>query len=89
MFAPPSFPQVRLVPRFAVEQGVQPDGTKKLRAVDHYSWSPRRGRRRTRAQMRAESVNGHYEMPGAVAVLPQLMDVLIIAHCCTPRYSGA
>ena len=26
-------------PRFGVEQGVRPDGTTKVRPVDHFSWS--------------------------------------------------
>ena len=33
--------QVRCVPRFGVEQGVKADGSMKLRAVDHFSWSHR------------------------------------------------
>ncbi len=60
--------QVRLVPRFAVEQGVKQDGTKKIRPVDHLSWScaPNHGRKRSRACTKAESINGHYTMPGEV-----------------------
>ena len=44
------------------------DGTKKIRPVDHLSWScaPNRGRKRSRACAKAESINGHYTMPGEV-----------------------
>ena len=44
--------KVLLAPRFAVEQGVQVDGSVKLRAIDNFSWScapvgpaPRRSKR--------------------------------------------
>ena len=30
--------QIRLCPRFAVEQGLRPDGSTKVRPVDHLSW---------------------------------------------------
>lgn len=60
--------KVRLVPRFAIHQGTRKDGTPKIRPVDHMSWShaPVKGRKRTRAMMKETSINGHYEMPGAV-----------------------
>jgi hypothetical protein len=60
--------QVRLVPRFAVEQGLQADGTLKIRPVDHMSWSHSagRGRKRTKATVKAESINGHYKVPWAI-----------------------
>jgi hypothetical protein len=76
--------QVRLVPRFGVEQvaipscsmhcvrcawyivcgadqGLKEDGSVKLRAVDHMSWShgPSK-RKRTKKAVKADSVNGHY-----------------------------
>ncbi len=44
---------------------MRPDGTKKLRAVDHFSWSHKgKGckRRRAKADVKADSVNGHYSM---------------------------
>jgi hypothetical protein len=56
--------QVKLVPRFSVEQGVKPDGSVKIRAVDHFSWSAPDadvvGKKRTRKEVKAQSVNGHY-----------------------------
>ena len=59
--------QVLLVPRIAVEQGLRPDGSIKVRPVDHFSWSfNQSGKRRTRTETKAGSVNGHYTMPGAV-----------------------
>ena len=60
--------QVRLVPRFAVEQGLLADGTLKIRPVYHISWSHSagRGRKRTRAMIKAESINGHYKVPCAI-----------------------
>ena len=53
--------KVRLVPRFGVVQGVKPDGSAKVRAVDHMSWSMKgNARKRSRKDMKADSVNGHY-----------------------------
>ncbi len=56
---------IRLAPRFAVEQGVRSDGLPKIRAVDHMSWSAAEGRshKRSRAQVRLESINGHSHFP--------------------------
>ena len=34
---------LRLCPRFGVEQGIRPDGTRKVRAVDNMSWAARDG----------------------------------------------
>ena len=53
---------VKLVPRFGVEQGLRPDGSVKIRAVDHFSWSHRGAgpARRTRREVKVSSVNGHY-----------------------------
>ena len=66
--------QVRCVPRFGVEQGVKADGSMKLRAVDHFSWSHcadvgnhGRKRKRTKKAVKASSVNGHYDMSCNVA----------------------
>ena len=44
-------------------QGVKADGTVKVRAVDHLSWSHARnvGRKRTRKEVKNGSVNGHYQ----------------------------
>ena len=48
-------------PRFGVEQGVKQDGTKKVRAVDHFSWSHSNGqKRRKRRDVKSESINGHF-----------------------------
>jgi len=60
---------VRLVPRFGVEQGLKPDGSAKIRAVDHMSWSASHGqkRKRTRAQVKEESINGHTVVPEKVS----------------------
>lgn len=60
--------KVRLVPRFAIEQGIRSDGSKKIRPVDHLSWShaATSGKKRSRAAVKAESINGHYTMPSAV-----------------------
>ena len=48
--------KVRLVPRFGVEQGVKPDGSVKIRAIDHFSWSASdavtAGMKRTRQRSR-------------------------------------
>ena len=56
--------KVKLVPRFAVEQGVKPDGSVKIRAVDHFSWSSpdtaTAGKERTRKEVKAHSLDGHY-----------------------------
>ena len=58
--------ELRLVPRFAVVQGVLADGSPKIRAVDHFSWSvvtsPSVKRKRTRKEMKDDSVNGHTGM---------------------------
>ena len=48
-------------PRFGVEQGVKQDGTKKVRAVDHFSWSRSNGqKKRRRRDVKSESINGHF-----------------------------
>ena len=56
--------QVRLVPRCGVTHGTKPEGTPKVRAVDHMSWSMRdhadSSKKRTRKEMKQQSVNGHY-----------------------------
>ena len=53
---------IRLVPRFGVVQGTDHTGNLKIRAVDHFSWSSKRGqKRRSKREMKAESVNGHFE----------------------------
>ena len=51
------------MPRFGIEQGTKSDGTKKIRAVDHFSWSYAKNthKKRKRSDMKADSVNGHYE----------------------------
>ena len=59
----------RLVPRFGVEQGLKPDGSVKIRAVDHMSWSASQGqkRKRSRKQIKEQSINGHCELPAKVS----------------------
>ena len=53
--------KVLCCPRFGVEQGVRPDGTKKLRAVDHFSWSQSGGqKKRKRREIKWNSINGHF-----------------------------
>ena len=49
--------QMRLHPRFGIEQGKRPDGTLKIRSVDHFSWVA--GQRRCKKRRKAASVNGH------------------------------
>ena len=51
---------VRVHPRFSVEQGVREDGTKKIRAVDNFSWANAPGGPKKR---KLESVNGHTALP--------------------------
>ena len=35
----------------------------KIRAIDNMSWSARDGRKRTRGEMKVQSVNGHSAVP--------------------------
>ena len=60
--------QVILVPRFAVEQGVEVDGALKIRAVDNMSWSGCKyaDKKRTRKEIKASSVNGFSRCPEKV-----------------------
>ena len=45
--------QVLMVPRFGVAQGLKPDGSAKIRAVDHFSWSCTSGqKKRKRAEVK-------------------------------------
>ena len=59
--------EIRLCPRFGVQQGVREDGTTKVRAVDNMSWCaaadlpPSSGGSRKRR--REQSVNGHTGLP--------------------------
>ena len=75
--------EVRLVPRFGVVHGVKPDGQAKLRAVDHMSWSAPTGpkKKRTRREMKMDSVNGHVHVPERVTHdhLDKLLALLILA----------
>ena len=48
---------VRLHPSFGIEQGTRPDGSVKVRPVDHYSWHA--GHRRSKRRRKTASVNGH------------------------------
>ena len=50
-----------MVPRFGINQGLKQDGSVKVRAVDHFSWSSPDGRRkRKKGEMMECSVNGRY-----------------------------
>jgi len=54
-----------LTPRFGVEQGLKPDGSVKVRAVDNLSWShvPEGSTRwRSKGQMKTGSINGHCKL---------------------------
>ena len=55
---------VRLHPRFSVEQGFKTDGSRKIRAVDHFSWSP--GASKNKGKRKRGSVNGHTCLPEKV-----------------------
>lgn len=49
------------MPRFGIDQGEKPDGTKKVRAVDHFSWSRgQKNKKRKKSEIKSDSVNGHY-----------------------------
>ena len=50
---------VRVHPRFGVEQGVKPDGSVKVRPVDHFSWS---ATTQSRNKRKRDSVNGHTQV---------------------------
>ncbi len=53
--------QVLLAPRFGVARGTKPDGSAKVRAVDHFSWSQAEGKKkRKRSEVKSASVNGHF-----------------------------
>ena len=83
LFSTHACDQVRLVPRFAVVQGLKPDGSDKVRAIDNMSWSAKHGqRKRSRAEMKAESINGHYTFKSMVEHdhLDQLLDLLRLVH---------
>ena len=61
------FSKVLCCPRFAIEQGVRPDGTEKVRAVDHFSWSFSNGqKKRMRREVKSQSVNGHFTPDRAI-----------------------
>ena len=75
--------QVMMVPRFGISQGLRPDGSLKLRAVDHLSWSRRkRGRKRKEA-----SVNGHYQ-PDVEMKHDHLDDLLVTMRLHKERTSS-
>ena len=77
------FPQVLLVPRFGVVQGTRANGKAKVRPVDHFSWSSRGySKKRTRAATKADSVNGHFDMPDTVSHdhLDDLMEVMRVFY---------
>ena len=85
------------MPRFGIDQGCKPDGTKKVRAVDHFSWScAKKGGKRKRSEMKADSINGHYE-PDTEMKHDHLDDLLESARfhyelltevCCATRDVG-
>ena len=50
----------KLGPRLSVDQGIRDDGTRKVRAVDHFSWANSPGSPKKRKQ---DSVNGFTVLP--------------------------
>ena len=79
--------QVLLAPRFGVEQGVKPDGSVKIRAVDNFSWSHSQGRKkRKRCEVKSESVNGHFAMDEPIH--HDHLDDLMEAMCCQFKATG-
>ncbi len=75
--------RVLLVPRFGVVRGTRANGEPKVRPVDHFSWSARGcGKKRTRAATKADSVNGHFDMPNTVSHdhLDDLMEAMRVFH---------
>lgn len=71
------------MPRFGVAQGTHEDGSIKIRAVDHMSWSAcgAQKRRRTKNEIKADSVNGSCTIPGQMKHdhLDKLLELL---KCC-------
>ena len=57
--------RTKLHPRFAVEQGLKPNGDTKIRAVDNMSWSHAPGRT-SKKRLREQSVNGCSAIPEKV-----------------------
>ena len=51
--------QIRLHPRFAVDQGVRSNGKRKIRAVDHFSWSCHGNSKKKR---KMASINGQCQV---------------------------
>ena len=59
---------LRLCPRFGVEQGLRPDGTQKVRAVDNLSFAAREGDGRiSKKAMKAISINGQCAMHESIS----------------------
>ena len=56
-----------MVPRFGVAQGLKPDGTAKIRAVDHFSWSCAAGRKK-RKRTEVKEVRSAAQHPIGLAV---------------------
>ena len=77
----------RLVPRFGVEQGLKPDGSVKIRAVDHFSSSASHGKKRKRSkkQIKEHSINGHCVLPAKVSHdhLDSLLQLLRVVFAMT------
>jgi len=59
------FASTKLHPRFAVEQGLKPNGDTKIRAVDNMSWAHAPGRT-SKKRLREQSVNGCSAIPEKV-----------------------
>ena len=76
-----------MVPRFGVAQGIRQDGTKKVRAIDNFSWAPKTMKgKRTRKEMKADSINGHYAVP--IDIKHDHLDMLHTAMRCHHDHFG-
>ena len=75
---------VRLVPRFAVEQGTRPDGSAKLRPIDNFSWSHQGAarRKRKRSEVKEQSINGQFTQADKIKHdhLDELLGAMRVHH---------
>ena len=81
------------MPRFAVVQGTKHDGSMKVRAVDHFSWSAKgqaatgqRKRKRSKNEVKAQSVNGHTLVPEKVTH-DHLDDIAAVMAACKASFN--
>ncbi len=77
--------QVRLVPRFPVIQGTKEDGSPKIRAVDHMSWSARLQRKRKRTRKQVVCQFGALFVPRLSLQSWQVKAESINGHCTVPE----